>query len=58
MQVSVACGYGKGVRTVLDEHLLVVDDGDVLLGQVLDLAVLDLPELVCDLRDETYSGVS
>ena len=38
----------------LDEFLLVVDDGEILLGQVLDLAILDLPELLRDLRDETY----
>ena len=43
MRVSIDCGDGdRGVRTVLDEHLLVVDDGDVLLGQVLDLAILGL----------------
>ena len=38
----------------LDEFLLVVDDGEILLGQVLDLAILDLPELLRDLRDKTY----
>ena len=44
---------GGAQRTVLDEHLLVIDDRDVFLRQVLDLAILDLPELLRDLRDET-----
>jgi hypothetical protein len=39
-------------RTVLDEHLLVVNDRDFLPRQVLDLAVLDLPELISNLRDK------
>lgn len=37
------------VLTVLDELLLVLHDGNVLLGKVLDLAPLDLPELIGDL---------
>ena len=47
----------QGVRTiltVLHQQLLVVDDGDVLLRQVADLPVLDLPQLFGDLRDETW----
>lgn len=43
----------RGIRTVLDEELLVVDDRDVLLCQVLDLAVLDFPQLLGDLRNQT-----
>lgn len=50
-------GFAGAVRiwelTSLGESLLVVDDGDVLLGQVLDSLVLDLPQLLSDLRDES-----
>jgi hypothetical protein len=41
----------SGLR-LLHERLLVVDDGDVLLGQVTDLAVFNLPKLLCYLADE------
>ena len=49
----MARGEDAGERTVLDEEVLVVDDRDVFLGQVLDLPVFDLPQLLGDLRDET-----
>lgn len=38
----------RGLRA-LGELALVRDNVDVLLGQVLDLAILDLPELFGDL---------
>ena len=37
----------------LDEFLLVIDDGEILLGQVLDLAILDFPKFLSDLRDKS-----
>ena len=43
----------RTILTVLHQQLLVVDDGDVLLRQVADIPVLDLPQLLGDLRDET-----
>lgn len=38
---------------ILRKHGLVLDNRDLGLGQVLNLAVLDLPQLLRDLRDET-----
>ena len=46
-----------GVRTVLDEHLLIIDDRDIGSCQVLDLAVFHFPELFGDLGDEAYGWV-
>ena len=43
--------------TVLDEHLLVIDDRDIGSCQVLDLAVFDFPELFGDLGDEACGWV-
>jgi len=39
--------------TSLGERSLVVDNGDVLLGQVGDSLVLDLPQVLGDLRDKS-----
>ena len=38
---------------VLCQHGLVLDNRDLGLGQVLNLAVLDLPQLLRHLRDQT-----
>ena len=48
----MARGKNAGERTVLDEQVLVVDDRDVLLGQVLDLPVLHFPQLFGDLGNQ------
>lgn len=40
-------------RTLLDKVLLVVDDADILLGEILDRLVGNLPKLFGDLRNET-----
>jgi hypothetical protein len=40
-------------RTVLNEHLLVIDDADVLPGQVTDLTTLHFPKFVCNLRNQS-----
>lgn len=45
-------------RTVFDELLFIVDDTDVLPGQVANLAVLDFPQFIGDLRNQTYGGSS
>ena len=50
---AIASTERSTVLTVLHQQLLVVYDGDVLLRQVADLPVLDLPQLLGDLRDET-----
>ena len=42
-----ACELTQAIRrTVLDEHLFIVDDTDVLPRQVVDLAVLHFPQFV------------
>lgn len=52
LALSSELGLGDGSLRPLCEPVLVVDDGQVLLGQILELFVLDLPELLRDLRDE------
>lgn len=42
-------------RTVLDQHVLVVDNRDIVLGQIFDLTILDLPKLLRNLRDKTWT---
>lgn len=54
LTLSSELGLGDGSLRPLCEPVLVVDDGQVLLGQVLELFVLDLPKLLRDLRDETW----
>lgn len=53
LALSSKLGLGDGSLRPLCEPVLVVDNGQVLLGQVLELFVLDLPKLLRDLRDET-----
>lgn len=45
-------------RTVFDELLFIVDDTDVLPGQVANLAVLDFPQFIGNLRNQTYGRFS
>lgn len=40
--------------TVFDKVLFVVDDSNVLPGQVENLAVLHFPQFICNLRNQTY----
>ena len=42
------------VLTSLGKGSLVVDNGDVLLGQVSDRLVLDLPKVLGDLGNKSY----
>jgi hypothetical protein len=44
--------------TSLGKRLLVVNNGNVRLGQVDDLLVLDLPQVLGDLRDESCTPKS
>lgn len=41
--------------TSLGKSSLVVDNGNVLFGQVGDGPVLDLPKVIGDLRDESWA---
>lgn len=43
------------VLTSLGKRSLVVDNGNVLLCQVGDSLVLDLPQVVGDLRNKSYT---
>jgi hypothetical protein len=49
-----------GGVTLLHQVLLVIRDADLLLRQVDDRLVRDLPQILCDLADETciISGIS
>ena len=40
-------------RTVFDELLFIVDDADVISGQVDNLAVLHFPQLIGNLGDQS-----
>lgn len=41
-------------RTSLGKSLLVVNDGDVLLGKVDNLLVFDFPKIFGNLGDKSY----
>jgi hypothetical protein len=47
-------GLFNGSSAILDETFLVIDDGNVGLGEILDLLVGDFPELFSDLEEKRF----